>query len=252
MTTEHSVLAPEPFANSAAWHHYFTTNAALRLPLPWEYSYQLSADEYAAVIPSIQEFQLGESSEGRQLYRAAQRYAAEAGDPDYVRAIAAFIREEQRHAQDLKRFLNSQRAPAINASWVDQIFRRLRRGTNLDLALSVLVSAELIANVYYAALAAATQSPALQALCAQILHDEAAHVQFHCERLACMRSRRTWMERRGAQLRHRALFAGACLVVWSRHAPVFQRAGRSFAVFWQQCWREFNAAARATQRPALK
>jgi hypothetical protein len=42
-----------------------------------------------------------ESSEGKHLYHAAQRYVYRIGAPEYVLAIAAFIREEQRHAGDL-------------------------------------------------------------------------------------------------------------------------------------------------------
>lgn len=190
MTAPDLIRTPAPLADSTAWHEYFLANARVQCAIPWDEPYQLSAAEYAAVIPSIQEFQLGESSEGKHLYRAAQRYAAQMNDPVYVQAIAAFIREEQRHAQNLRRFLSTQQAPTLASSWVDRIFRGLRRGTNLDLVLSVLVSAEMLANVYYAALAAATASPVLQVLCAQILHDEAGHVQFHCERLASIRARR--------------------------------------------------------------
>jgi hypothetical protein len=170
------------------------------------------------------------------------------GDPDYVFAIAAFIREEQRHAGDLKRFLMSQQAPAITLSWVDVIFRSLRRGTNLELALSVLVTAEIIAKVYYAALYTATQSPVLRPLCKQILHDEAAHVQFHIERLAHVRADRPWLVQRSTLVLHQFLFCGACSVVWSKHSQVFHYIGMNFSTYWQQCWQEFASAMRGLQQ----
>jgi len=62
-------LAPK-FKHVAALLH---KNAASLLPIPWDCSYRLSECEYGAVIPSIQEFQLGESSEGKHLYHAAQQ-----------------------------------------------------------------------------------------------------------------------------------------------------------------------------------
>lgn len=234
--------------SSTMWRDYFSRNAASLMPIPWDCSYRLSRSEYAAVIGSIQEFQLGESSEGKHLYQAAQRYAHRIGDPEYVLAIAAFIREEQRHARDLKRFLVSQQAPTITISWVDVIFRSLRRGTNLELALSVLVTAEMIANVYYAAVYLATQSPVLRTLCEQILHDEAAHVQFHIERLAQIRMGRPDLIQRSILILHRLLFYGACTVVWSKHSQVFHSTGMNFSTYSQQCWREFAAAMRGLQQ----
>jgi hypothetical protein len=252
MTMPDTTQATLSLQSSSTWQHYFTKNAASLLPIPWDCSYRLSECEYGAVIPSIQEFQLGESSEGKHLYHAAQQYARRVGDPDYVFAIAAFIREEQRHARDLKHFLASQQAPAITASWVDVIFRGLRCGTNLELALSVLVTAEILAKVYYAALYTATQSPVLYALCKQILHDEAAHVQFHIERLAHIRADRPWPFQHCTLLLHQLLFCGACTVVWSKHSQVFQHIRMNFSMYWQQCWQEFAGAMHELQQATYR
>jgi len=52
--------------------------------------------ERDAIALSVQEFQLGESSEGRHLISAASRYAAYSGDFDYVTALRLFIAEENR------------------------------------------------------------------------------------------------------------------------------------------------------------
>lgn len=228
--------------SSRMWRDYFAKNANALLPIPWDSLYRLSEREYAAVIGSIQEFQLGESSEGKHLYHAAQQYAHQAGDPEYVAAIAAFIREEQRHARDLNHFLASQGAPAITDSWIDGIFRALRRGSSLELALSVLVTAEILAKLYYAVLSKATQSPVLRALCAQILHDEAAHVEFHLERLAYIRARHPWLLCYVARCLHYVLFFCACAVVWSKHSQIFQHTGMSMALYWHDCWQEFDSA----------
>jgi hypothetical protein len=107
----------------------------------------------------------------------------------------------------------SQQAPTITINWVDLIFRGLRRGTNLELALSVLVTAEMIAKVYYAAVYLATQSPVLRTLCEQILHDEAAHVQFHIERLAHIGRACPRLIQRSILIVYRLLFCAACSVV---------------------------------------
>ncbi len=89
---------------SLEWCAYYAANA-VAANVPWSSTVRLSDDERRAIAASVQQFQLGESSEGRHLYAAARAHAARIGDHGYVSAIEAFIREEQRHARDLGRFL---------------------------------------------------------------------------------------------------------------------------------------------------
>ena len=93
------------------------------------------------------------------------------------------MKEEQRHSAYLLRFMQREGIPVSSKHWVDTVFRRLRVLGGLELALRVLVSAEIIAIPYYRALGAATQSPLLQAICATILQDEAAHLRFQASML---------------------------------------------------------------------
>jgi hypothetical protein len=115
-----------PARSSSEWYHWFQANAVAPDDVPWESRTRLSAAEREAVAASIQEFQLGESSEGRHLHAAARAHAAATGDDAYVRAIEAFIREEQRHARLLGRFLAGEGIPLRRKSWADGAFRALR------------------------------------------------------------------------------------------------------------------------------
>src|SRR5437588_7558138 len=90
---------------SGQWCYYYHRNAERLLPLPWKRGAGLTEAERDAVAASIQDFQLGESSEGRNLLRRAADYAERADDPEYLEAMRLFVREEQRHARDLGRFL---------------------------------------------------------------------------------------------------------------------------------------------------
>src|SRR5262245_58932489 len=87
------------------WITYFQLNAVASRDIPWERGADLPGDEAAFVIPSIQEFQIGECSEGTRLRRAAARWAARHGDDDFPLVVDLFIAEEQRHAAELARFL---------------------------------------------------------------------------------------------------------------------------------------------------
>src|SRR5271156_803126 len=150
---------------TADWVRYFRANAESLLAVPWQRGAELTALEKADIAESVQIFQLGESSEGRHFLKCAQDYAARAGDPAYVEAIRLFIREEQRHARDLGRFLTAAAVPLLRRSWPDTVFRWLRHGVRLESSIMVVLVAEVIAMVYYDALGRATRSAVLRRIC---------------------------------------------------------------------------------------
>src|SRR5262245_35240751 len=78
-----------------------------------------SEEEKAALAASLQDFQLGESSEGRHLLDRARLYADDTGDPEYAEAMQLFIREEQRHARDLGEFLLLAGVPLLQRTRLD-------------------------------------------------------------------------------------------------------------------------------------
>src|SRR5215218_3557835 len=78
---------------SGAWVQYFRFNAKALLSIPWSEGLYFTDETRAAIASSVQEFQLGESSEGKHLLACARRHAAETGDPAYVEALGLFIAE---------------------------------------------------------------------------------------------------------------------------------------------------------------
>ena len=228
---------------SADWLRYFEQNRQSLLEIPWHAGPELTAQERLGLGRSIQEFQRGESSEGRHFLRYAEQYAAQTGDRDYVSALRLFIAEEQRHARDLGRFLTINGIPLVESTLPDRVFRILRHllGT-LEMSIAVLITAEIIAEVYYAALRGATDSIILERLCEQILRDEANHVAFQAEQLAKLRARRGRLLYGLTVTAQRTLFLGTCLVVWRFHRSVFKAGGQSFGRFWRSAWFHFERA----------
>jgi hypothetical protein len=229
---------------TAQWCGYYRRNAKALLPIPWEQGAELSPAERAAIAASLQDFQLGESSEGQNLVRAARAYAAQAGDEHYEEAVRLFIAEEQRHARDLGRFLTLAGIPLLNHTWRDAIFRWLRRLAGLELFLTVLVTAEMIGRIYYKALRKATGSLVLRRLCDQLLRDEIKHIRFHVERLALLRRNRPRWKVLLAQSWHGILFGGTSLMVWHGHRRALRAGGYGFGRFWRECWQVLNASLR--------
>src|SRR3954447_13311845 len=102
------------------WFEYFENN--LWPAMPWASPYRLTTNELAAVASSIQQFELGEGSEGRAFI---QRADAATRDPKFVATLELFIKEEQRHSANLGRFLDLHGVPHLSKHWLDQVFRRI-------------------------------------------------------------------------------------------------------------------------------
>ena len=232
---------------SGYWRAYFESNARSLRPIPWRAGPELTLAERQAIAASVQGFQRGESSTGSRLLGYARRYARRSGDVEYVLALQLFIAEEQRHARDLGRFLELAGIPLTRSNPLDRVFRLMRHtlGT-LEVAISVLLTAEIVAKVYYRALGRATGSTVLRALCDQILHDERQHVVFQSEQLGKLQSSRGAVWLFATNVVRRLLFHGTCVVVWLCHRRALRQGRLSFARFWRDCRRELKRSMAST------
>ncbi len=233
--------------SSQAWLAYFENNRDSMLRIPWSRGAELTLEEKVAISDSVARFQLGESGQGRHFLRVARKYAdrtADAEDAFYVDALQMFVAEEQRHAELLGRFLDLAEVPRIQQEWSNHCFRRLRHLAGLELIISVLLTAEIIARVYYAALRRATDSTVLKRICEQLLRDEVMHIRFQAERLARIRRRLPCWRNRLAVRMQRLLFGATCVVVWIGHYHALRRGGLTFSEFWKRSHGEFRVASK--------
>jgi hypothetical protein len=86
--------------------------------------------------------------------------------------------------------MESQGIPLKRHDWTDQVFRHLRRLAGFELYLCVLITAELIGNVYYRALEVATGCQRLKVLCRTLVADELAHVGFESQLLLALHAQK--------------------------------------------------------------
>jgi hypothetical protein len=227
------------FATSYDWVEYFYQNAPEPI-LPWNDSVRLSGAERLAVIASIQHFQLGEDASGARMLKRAQQFSRATGDLGLIAALKLFLREEQRHSKILARFLQIEKAPCLRKYWAHNVFRWLRGLAGLELCLKVLVTAELLARPYYAALRDATGSPLLRDICERIFDEEGAHLRFQAFTLSRFQNRHSRSVQTLIKIFHVALLASTAMLVWIEHQSVFRASGRTFRRFWEETWQEFN------------
>lgn len=105
-----------------------------------------------------------------------------------------------------------------------------------------MVTAELLARPYYAALRDATASPLLSKICLRFLDEEGAHLRFQA--FALSRFRHSQPIRTLIKTSHFAFFACTAALVWMEHYSVFRAAGRTFSKFWQEALQEFDSLYR--------
>ena len=222
------------------WLNHFEYHAEHPRSIPAGLDDALRADERRLIASSIATFQLGEQSEGSTLARAAQRFAGSHQMPSLVRIMELCVREEQRHAALLRSFMEDHHIPPKSRDWTDHVFRRLRRLAGLELYLCVLITAELIGNVYYRALASATECQRLRVLCRTLVADELVHVAFESQLLLALRgARRSWA-RAVVRLTHRAFLAGTACVVWWTHRSLLRHSGYGARTFVHLCLAQYG------------
>lgn len=201
---------------------------------------QLTESERRTITPSIQQFQLGEASQGRRLLLRGQKYGRAVNDSLFAGALDLFIKEEQQHSRYLAAFMESEGIPLLRKQWVDSAFRLLRGLAGLELSLTVLVTAEIIAVPYYRALRGATSSSVLKMICTRILDDEAGHLKFQASLLARVAGARGRVWQRAVTELHRLLLIGTMVVVWKSHRAVFEAGGYDFLKFQRETLSEFS------------
>lgn len=222
------------------WKLYFLRNRHNFALVDWNDNAELQHHERRTIAASIAQFQRGENSEGKNL----MRYARIMGDFHYIEAVTEFIREEQMHAAGLARFMAVEGLPRIGRHWVDSVFRWLRTLSGLEVSITVLITAELIATAYYKALRDATRSLKLQAICNQILLDEEMHINFQSFTLRKFFVHHSPLRQKLSRIAHRILMAGTIGVVWLHHRKVLKAGGYTLSSFFRDVFDEFNRSER--------
>lgn len=222
------------------WYHYYESNQNHFSKMNWIEKKELSENEIKLIAFSLQQFQRGENSEGKSLFKYAKGF----DNDDYLKTIRLFIKEEQTHAMVLGKLMELNGIEKIKGHWVDNVFRKLRKLASLENSVTVLVTAEIIAAVYYKALRDATNSVNLQNICRQILVDEEMHINFQSFTLQQFYNKKSKFGKWRARFFHRFLMSGTIAVVGWQHKKVLKAGGYNYRKFKKEVWQEFNRMER--------
>ena len=219
---------------SKNWIQYFKRNA-LEMRVNWKLKPDINEQEISLILKSMQAWQLGETSEGRNLILASTKYAEQIGDQDYVEAVRLFIKEEQKHGNNLGRYLDSINQPRIKKDWGDSLFRQVRYfNTSMEMWTLAVIVVESTAQIFYKALKDATGCCLLKQICTDILIDEADHIIFQTERLAVIFYSKTAFGKYLRKALYKVFFNLTACTVWFAHKKLFKAGGNTFAIFMKR------------------
>jgi hypothetical protein len=214
--------------NSNYWIGHFKVNA-LEKRINWDLKPNITPAEMCSILPSLQAWQLGETSEGKHLIAASTKYAHAIGDLPYIEAVKLFIKEEQKHGNNLGMYLDRIGHPRVTKNWGDSLFRRVRYfNTNMEIWTLAVVVVESTAQIFYQSLKDATNCELLKQICNDILIDEAYHITFQTERLAIIYDGKNSFSKAWRRIVYKYFFYATATLVWIGHRKLFKAGGNSF------------------------
>lgn len=236
--------------NTQHWINHYEKNAIITrgITLPPE-ACSLPDEIREPLARSTAIFQLGESGGGTRLRRYARKIAPLEQFRGYMRAMDLFVAEEQGHAALLAQLVDHLGGRRLQKQWSNSVFRTLRVLVNIEFNIQVLLTAELIAEVYFGNLYLRVNDPAVRLVARKLLSDEMKHLvfqrEFLAERLVTLSPAMQRVWRWQFHLVHRVT---TWVVAWD-HASCFRaiglqpadfrrRASASIARFSHRLWRQ--------------
>jgi hypothetical protein len=219
---------------SQEWINYFDFNRKEQR-IDWSQLPTITKKELEPVIKSLQAWQLGETSEGHNLIIASKKYAAAIDDPLYVDAVKLFIKEEQKHGNNLGRYLDTIGQPRIKKNWGDTLFRKIRYfNASMEMWTLAVITVENAAQIFYQSLKDATKCSLLKEICTDILIDEAPHIKFQQERLSVIFNTKSPAGKAVSFYCYKVFYFATTLLVWMAHKKLFKAGGNDFKKYFKK------------------
>lgn len=168
---------------AAKWIRHFQTNRSHRPEPRWDSPVRLQPAVIQKLLPSIQQFQLGDGGGPASLIaRDAEQYRISSEDTQALTDL--WFQEEREHSRLLGEAVRRLGGQPIKAHWSFSAFCACRRLLGVRAELQILLLTELVSTAYYKVLRAHVDDEPLKEMCSLILRDEAGHVSHHRDRLA--------------------------------------------------------------------
>lgn len=232
----------ENLHSSEFWLNHFQENAQTDR-INWQQKIEMSEREKEVILPSLKAIQLGATSNGLRLTRATEKHAQRYQDPEYLEVVKLFIQEENKHGENLGKYLDLLGERRKKTDWGDSLFRWVRGlNTNMEIWTITALIIESASQIYFHAIQEATRCKLLKEVCADILTDEEEHLRFQRERLSIIFNRKPLWKKSLAYFIYHLHFKMTYRVVWAGHAEVFKAGGYTYNRFRRLMHHKFNVS----------
>ena len=133
---------------SQTWIEHFSSNIKIQR-IDWQLQASLTKDEKKNILSSMKAWQLGETSDGSHLLKASKKYSEKINDKLYLEAVELFIKEEQKHGNNLGKYLDKIGEERLRKNWADTLFRKFRYfNSSMELWTLTVLTVESAAQVF--------------------------------------------------------------------------------------------------------
>jgi hypothetical protein len=218
--------------NFSYWLNHFKRNRRLRTEPRWDMPVTMEPRTIAALLPSLEQFQLGDGGGPACLIaRDAARFHE--ATEEIHQLVDLWFTEEREHSRLLSCAVRRFGGRLRTSHWSFTAFCMCRRILGVRIELQVLLLTELVSTAYYRVMRRHAQDEPLQDMCSLILRDEAGHVHFHRARLAS--------GRRPSNLPHPLWVIqfwicghAAASMLWLNHGPSLRALGATSLEYFQE------------------
>jgi hypothetical protein len=235
--------------NAQRWINHFRDNKLHRTEPPWDAPIAMDPTMVARVLPSLQQFQLGDGGGPASLIAYnAERFRGKSED---IRALVDYwFAEEREHSRLLSCAVRRFGGKLIKSHWSFSAFCATRRVFGVWFELEVLLLTEIVSTGYYRVLRRHINDPAVRAMCSLILRDEAGHVAFHRARIAAD-PKGSGLDGLLWQCQFWLCGYAAATMLWVNHRPCLEAIGGTCAEYYAEVGFEIGRFLRQLARDAM-
>lgn len=213
---------------SQTWIEHFSSNIKIQR-IDWQLQPSLTNGEKKNILSAMKAWQLGETSDGSHLLKASKKYSGKIGDSYYLRAVELFIKEEQKHGNNLGKYLDEIGETKLQKNWADTLFRKVRYfNSSMELWTLAVITVESTAQVFYQALKDATGCNLLKQICTDILIDEAFHIDFQLERFLLIHEDKKAISKFLSYYLYKSFYYFTINLVWFAYRKCFKAGNISY------------------------
>ena len=235
--------------NPQKWITHFQRNRLHREEPDWSRPVTMSHGRIAAMLPSLEQFRLGDGGGPASLIAHDAAKYRRRGD-EIRQLVDLWFTEEKEHARLLGEAVRRFGGRFIESHWSFSAFCLCRRVLGVRFELQVLLLTEIVSTGYYRVLRRHVDDLPVRQMCSLILRDEAGHVAFHRDRLA--EARRASGGLRAMLWRFQFWLCGlaAGTVLWSSHGRCLTALGGRRPEYYREIRLEIAKFLRRVESPA--